>query len=153
VEHAHQLIRRAGRIGQRPENIEDGPHAEFAAHRRDVLHCRVMVRREHEAHAGFRNRGRHLFRLQIDIDAERFEHVRAAGFARHAAIAVLRDFRAGGGGDEHRRRGNVEGVRPVAAGADDIDEVRVVLHVDVPGKFTHHRGGRGDLADGLFFDA
>ena len=42
---------------------------------------------------------------------------------RHRAAAVLRHARAGGRGDEHRRGRDVEGVRAVAAGADDVDQV------------------------------
>ena len=124
------------------------------AHRRRVLHRAVVVGREHEADAGLGDAtappacGR-----QHDVGAERFEHVGAAGLRRHRAAAVLGDARAGRGGDEHRRRRDVERVRRVAAGADDVDQVLAVGHVDLGGELAHHLRRRGDLADRLLLDA
>ena len=51
VEHADQLVRRARRVGQRAQDVEDRADAQFLAHRSRVLHRRMMVGREHEAHA------------------------------------------------------------------------------------------------------
>jgi hypothetical protein len=65
VEHAHQDIGRAGRIGQRAQQVEDGAHAQLAAHRRHVLHGRVVVGREHEANAGLGNALRDLRRARL----------------------------------------------------------------------------------------
>ena len=121
MEHADQLVRRAGRIGERPEDVEDRAHAELLAHRRRVLHRAVVVRREHEADAGLGDALRDLLGRQHDVGAERLEHVGAARLRRHRAVAVLGDARAGRRGDEHRRGRDVERVRRVAAGADDVD--------------------------------
>jgi hypothetical protein len=44
-------------------------------------------------------------------------------------------------------------VRRVAPGADDIDQVLAVRHVDLGGELAHHLRGRRDLADRLFLDA
>ena len=72
---------------------------------------------------------------------------------RHAAPAVLGHARAGGGGDEHRRGRDVEGVRAVAAGADDVDQVRAV-DAPAPASRTRASPGRGgDLADRLLLHA
>ena len=79
MEHAHQDVRRAGRVGQRAEDVEDRAHAELLAHRRrrsssrgwwlganmkpmpvSSMQCATCVRR------------------QVDVGAERFEHVGAA---------------------------------------------------------------------------
>ena len=49
AEHADDLIFRPGRIGQRPEQIENGARAELAAHLCDMAHGGVMDRREHKA--------------------------------------------------------------------------------------------------------
>ena len=38
VEHAHQDVRRPGRVGQRPEQVEDGLDAQLLAHRCHILH-------------------------------------------------------------------------------------------------------------------
>mmetsp|Transcript_20777 Transcript_20777/g.79644 ORF Transcript_20777/g.79644 Transcript_20777/m.79644 type:complete len:352 (-) Transcript_20777:6929-7984(-) len=149
VEHAHQDVGRTGRIGQRTEDVEDGPHAELAAHRRDVLHRRVMVGREHEADAALGHAGGHLARRQLDVGAQRLQHVGAAGLAADAAVAVLGHLGAGGGGDEHRAGGDVEAVRAVAAGADDIDQMRQRAQRHLVAQLAHHLGRGGDLADGF----
>ena len=149
VEHAHQLVLRAGRIGERPEDVEDGAHAELLAHRRGMLHRRVMVGREHEADADGLDRARDLLGREIEVRAERLEHVGAAAARRHRAVAVLRHFRARGGGDEGGRRRDVEGVRAIAARADGVDHVLVVLDRDQRGELAHHLRGGGDLADGF----
>ena len=153
MEHAEQLVRRAGRIGERAQDVEDRPHAELLAHRRRVLHRAVVRRREHEADAGLRDRLRDLLGLQHDVGAERLQHVGAARLRRHRAAAVLGDARAGRGGDEHRRGRDVERVRRVAAGADDVDQVLAVGHVDLGRELAHHLRRGGDLADGFLLDA
>ncbi len=83
---------------------------------------------------------------------ERLQHVGAAGLRRHRPAAVLRDARAGGGGDEHRRGGDVERVRGVAAGADDVDQVLLVRDLDARRELAHDLRRRGDLADGFLLD-
>ena len=75
------------------------------------------------------------------------------GLAADAAVAVLADAGAAGGGDEHAAGRDVEGVRAVAAGADDVDQVRPVLHLDLRRELAHHLGRGGDLADRLLLDA
>ena len=55
VKHAHQNMGRAGRVGQRAQDVEDGAHAELFADGRDVFHGRVVVGREHEADADLLN--------------------------------------------------------------------------------------------------
>ena len=90
--------------------------------------------------------------LQHDVGAERLQHVGAARFRRHRAPAVLRDARAGGRGDEHRRGRDVERMRRVAAGADDVDQMLAVRHLDPGREFAHHLRRGGDLADRLLLD-
>jgi len=55
--------------------------------------------------------------LQVDVQAQRFQHIGAAALAADAAPAVLADLGARGGGDKHGAGGDVEGVasrrRPV----------------------------------------
>ena len=55
-------------------------------------------------------------------------------------------------GDEHRRGGNVERVRGIAAGADDVDKSFAVRHVDLGGELAHHLRRRRDLADRFLLD-
>ena len=54
-EHADHLPLDAGRVGERPEQIEDRARAELDARRADMLHRRMMRGREHEADAGLRD--------------------------------------------------------------------------------------------------
>jgi hypothetical protein len=64
--------------------------------------------------------------VSMMLAPERFQHVGAAGLRRHRAAAVLGDARAGRGRDEHRRGRDVERVRRIAAGADDVDQVLAI---------------------------
>src|SRR5581483_12164825 len=57
------------------------------------------------------------------------------------------------GRDEHRRGRDVERVRSVAAGADDVEQARRVGNVDLRRELAHHLRGRGDLADRLLLHA
>jgi hypothetical protein len=94
-----------------------------------------------------------LFRREVDIDAERLENVGAARLRRDRAAAMLGDARAGSGGDEHRRRRDVEGLRAVAAGAAGIDQVRAVADLHLGRQLAHHLRRRRDFADGFLLDA
>jgi hypothetical protein len=66
---------------------------------------------------------------------------------------VLGHRGAGRRGDEHRGRGDVEGVRAVAAGADDVHEVGIVRRLDLGRQLAHHRRRGGDFADGFLLHA
>ena len=86
-------------------------------------------------------------RRQLDLDAERGEHVGGAGARGERAVAVLGDRHAGARHDEGRAGRDVVGARRIAAGADHVDRVgrrRDAQHL------LAHRGHRaGDLVDGL----
>jgi hypothetical protein len=93
------------------------------------------------------------FWLEVDVDAQRLQHVGAAALAGHAAPAVLADLGARSRRHEHRAGGDVERVRAVAAGAHDVHQVRAVGHVDLGGELAHHLRRGGDLANGFLLDA
>ena len=61
--------------------------------------------------------------VEVDIDAERAQHVGGARSRRQRAVAVLGDRHAGAGDDEGRAGRDVEGARGIAAGADHVDGV------------------------------
>ena len=153
MEHAHQLVRRAGRIGQRTEDVEDGAHAQFLADRSDVLHRAVMTGREHEADAHFLDACGDPFGRKHHVRTERFEHVGAAGPRRHAAVAVLGDARARGCRDEHRGGRDVERVRRIAPRAAQVDQMRLVGNEHRRRELTHHLRRGGDLAHRFLLDA
>ncbi|CAH0323886.1 hypothetical protein SRABI89_05558 [Pseudomonas koreensis] len=109
----------------------------------------MVDRREHEADAGlFDGRG-HLRRLQLDRRAQCFDRIGTAGLGRHAAVAMLGHARAGGGGNEHRAGGDVERMRAIATGADDVDQVGGIGDRHGQREFAHHRCGGSDLVDGF----
>ena len=149
MEDAEQDVGRTGRIGQRPQDVEEGAHAELPAHRRDVLHRGVVIRCEHEADAGPGDAVGDLSGIERQADAERLDHVGAARLAADAAPAMLADPGAGGGDHEHRAGRDVEGVGAVAAGADDVDQMRLVGDLDLDRELAHDLGRGGDLAYGL----
>jgi hypothetical protein len=130
VEHAHQDVGRAGRVGQRAEDVEDGAHAQLLAHRGDVLHRRVVVGREHEADAGGS-------RCSGDLLGVRLMLAPSASSTSALPDLTTRCARRAWPRARRRRRrrtsagGDVEGVRAVAAGADDVDQVRAVGHLDL----------------------
>ncbi len=91
-----------------------------------VFHGAVMARREQETDADAIDAGADLVGRQFEIDAGGFQYVGTAAGAGDGAVAVLGDAAAGGRDDEGRRRGYVERVGAVAAGAAGIDQVRPV---------------------------
>ena len=64
-----------------------------------------------------------LRRAQLDLDAERAEHVGRARLRRQRAVAVLGDRHAGARDDEGRAGRDIVGAGGVAAGADHVDRV------------------------------
>ncbi len=142
----------AGGVRLRAEEVEHGARAKLRPARTDMLHGRVMGRREHEADAGFLDAARDHFGAEVDLDAERLQHVGRAGFAAQGTVAVLGDGNAGGCGDNRRGGRDVEGFGAVAApGADDVDDI--LGGVDGDHLFAQDRDGGGDLADRLALDA
>ena len=122
--HADHLPPGAGRVGQRTEQVERRPDAELPAHRAGVPHRRMEGRREEERDArlvetAFDHRGR-----RRHVHAERLEQIRAPATARHRPVAVLGHLHAARGEHERRERRDVEGVRPVAAGAAGVEARR-----------------------------
>jgi hypothetical protein len=117
------------------------------------FHGRVVVRGEHKANAHIADAISDLLGLQIDVDAQRFHRIGAAGFAAHAAPAVLADFATGRRNHKRRTSRDVEGVGTIAAGADDVHQVGFVVHMHLVGKLAHHLGGGGDFANRFLLHA
>ena len=115
---------RRGRVGQRPEQVEHGPYRERATHRRDLLHRRVIVRREEEGETGRLETVARRALVQRQRQAERFQQVGAPRAARHRAVAVLDDGHAQRRDEQRRARREIEASGAVAAGPDDVDRGR-----------------------------
>ena len=67
---------RSGRVRQRTEHIEDGTRRELAPDGRRVPHGRVVRLGEEEAEAELVDRALDPFRRQLELEAERLQHVR-----------------------------------------------------------------------------
>ena len=61
------------------------------------------------------------------------------------------DARTGCRHNEHGRGRNIERVGAIATGADDVDQLVGISHVDLCGEFAHHLRCCGDFTDRLFF--
>ena len=113
----------------------------------------MVIRGKHKAHALLRNTVRNRRRGEIDIQPQSLQHIGAAAFAADAAPAVLADFGTGCCGHKHGACRDVEGVRTVATGTHDINQVRGVSHLNLGGELAHHLRSGCDFANGFFFDA
>ncbi len=115
-----QLDGRAGRIDARPQQIHDRPHFELPPDQRGVLHPGVVGGREQEAEAGLVEQRSGLGWIDLDLRAERLQHIGRAAARADAAVAVLGDGQAARRGDEPGRGRHVDQPRPVAASAAAI---------------------------------
>ena len=152
VVDAHHLMRRACRIAQRPQQVEHGAEADFAAHRPDVAHGPVVGRREQEGDARLVQRSRLLGGRGVQIDAERGQNVGRAGLGADGAVAVLGDLQACARQNERGRRGDVVGVLAVAAGAASVDHL-IERVLQRQGGLAHGAGEGDDLVHRLAPDA
>src|SRR5712692_1634019 len=114
-EQADHLAFDAGRIRERTEQVEDGAGAELDAGRADVLHGRMMGGREHEPDARLADATPDAVGGNLDVDAERGQHVGGARARGERAVAVLGDRHPGAGHDEGRTGRDIEGARRIAA--------------------------------------
>ena len=153
MKYAHQRIRRRCRIRQRPQNIEQSPHPHFTAHRRNVLHRRMMIGREHKANAGLFETLRDLGGIEGNCSPQGFEDIGRSGLGRDAAIAVLGNPCARCRGDEHCCGGDIERVSAIAPRANDIDDGSAGADLHRDSELAHDHRRSSDFADRLFFDA
>ncbi len=150
-EHPDHLTLDPGRIRERTQQVEDGTGAELDARGPDVLHRRMMRRREHEADAGLVDAPADPLGRELDIDTERAQHVGSARARGQCPVAVLGDRHARARHDEGRAGRDVIGARGVAAGAHHVDGILRSLN---PQHLLAHGGDRaGDLVDGLAANA
>jgi hypothetical protein len=121
---AGQLPPHPGGVGQRPEDVEDRPGAQFGPHRADMAHRRMVHRRHHEADPGLGQAAFHHLGADHHVQAQFGQRIGRAGFRRQVAVAVLGHRHAGAGDDEGRRGRDVQRALAVAAGADDVHRAR-----------------------------
>ena len=114
---------RAGRVGQRAEEVEDRAHGELLAHRDDVARRLVVGGREHEAEADLVDAARHRRRARGRC-ARRAPRARRREPDRPVAerLPCLATRAAGAGGDQRGGGRDVERRAP-AAGAGGVEQV------------------------------
>jgi hypothetical protein len=151
VGDADQLAPRAGRVGQRAEEVEDRPHRQLAAHRDHEARGLMMRRGEHEAEAGLVDAAGDRVGAEVDARAHRLEHVGAAGEPGGRAVAVLGQRAARAGGDQGGGGRDVEGRAP-AAGAGGVEQV-VAPAGHGRGQRAHGARQARELLDGLALGA
>ena len=86
-------------------------------------HGRMVRRGEEKAETELVDGLLDPMRLELEGEAERFEHIGRPARRRHGAVAVFRHRRAAGSGDERSGCGDVDRVRAVTAGAGRVDEI------------------------------
>ena len=153
VEHADQLVFRAGGIGHRAQDIENRAESQCLAYGGDVAHGGVMVLGKHEADAAFGNLPRNGFGRRIQRRAQLLQHIGRTAGRRYRTPAVFRHLRPCGGRHKHGCGGNIEGFGTVAARADNVHQMRQRRHGHFYGKFAHHAGGGGNFRHGFHFNA
>ena len=148
--NAEKLAGCAGGVGERPQQIEQGAHAELFAHRAGKTHGLVEGGGKHEGDADFVERLLHEFGRGVKIEAEAFEAVGAAALAGAGAVAMLGDGGASASGHKGDGGGDVEGDAAIAAGANGVEGVGGErLHAGGGG--AHGTGRADDFRNGLAF--
>ena len=122
VVDADDLRVRARWVRQRPEDVEDGPHAEFLAWPDDRLHRGVEHRGEHESDADVLDVALDRGRFGVDRHTDLFEDVGTARGRGDGVVAVLRDRDPSPSHDDRARRRDVDRVVVVAARPTGVDE-------------------------------
>ena len=82
----------------------------------------MPARGEQKGEAGLGQGANHLGLGSLQVDAGGLEHIGRAHPAAGAAVAVFGHMGAAGGRHKGHGRGDVETVRPVAAGAAGVDQ-------------------------------
>ena len=121
---ADELARRARRVRERSERVEDRADAELAADRAELLHRRVERRREEEDETGLVEDPARSIWLELDGEPGRREHVRRADPRGDGSVAVLRDGGARSGRDDRRRRREIEEVAAEPARTARVEKRR-----------------------------
>ena len=117
--------------------------------RSHVFHGHVVFLCEQETDSKFFQNFFVFLQLQVDFDAERFETVGCAGFARCGAVSVFRNCDAACRDHKGCCCGDVEGIGFISAGSDDFQNILVMFHVNTV--LSHAVGTCGDLFDCLAF--
>ena len=122
-------------VRQRTKHIEGRREAERTAHRGGKAHRRVHFVSEKERDADLIENGAQLINLDVQVDAQRLDHVGRTGLRRGRPVTVLNERNAHRGQHDRGHGRNVDGLVAVPARADDVEgaagqvhALRVILH-------------------------
>ena len=104
--------------------------------------------REEKTNAQLANAAAYLRKRQIDAHSQRFEDVRRTAARTNGTVAVLGHARTGRGCHNSRRRGNIERVEAIAAGAAGVHHTfgwEFVHGEDRRGMPAHYRSKAGEF--------
>jgi hypothetical protein len=146
-EHADNLKFGAGRIGKRPEQIEDGARAKLGPDGGHMAHGGVMRRGKHEAEPAFGNAAGDRLGRGFDIHAKFSQHISRTRARGDRPVAVLGHRHPGAGHHKSRTGRDVEGALAVAASAASVDGALRRAHGQHLG--PHRTGSAGDLVHRL----
>ena len=155
--HADEFGGRARGVEQRAQQVEDRPLAARGAELargRDVLEGGMIIRREEKHEAAFRQHLRRFGGRQMDIDAQRLDHIAAADLGRDRAVAVLGDCHSCRRTEDGHGGGDVERAELVAARPDHVENFPGAggfIQRQRDGLFPHRAGERGDFLNRLAF--
>ena len=124
--HADKLEGGPGGIEQRAEIIENGFPPALAApasRRGDLFECRMIIRREEKGEIMFPQRLRGPLQRQVDLDAQRLQHVGAAGLGGDGAVAMFGHRHSRSRGHQRHGGGDIERIHPVSAGAANVQNL------------------------------
>ena len=136
------------RIGEGAENIEHCSEAQFLSDRAHILHRGVVNLSVQEADPGFLKHLLHLGGLQLDVDAQRLQHIGCAALGGGGHIAVLGDRHSGGGDHNGGGGGDVDAVGAVSAGAHDLQRLKTGC-IELDGVIPHGGGTAGYFVNRL----
>ncbi len=127
IAHTDDLQSRPGRVGQRPEEVEDRGHAELAAHGDGEAHGGMKARREAEPDARLLDAAGHTDGPEVDDDTERLEDVGRPGRRRRGAAPVLAHPRPRAGHHQGGDGRHVDRPAAVTTGPARVDDVLGVV--------------------------
>src|SRR5699024_8550125 len=125
----------------------------FFAYSGDVLHGAVVCGGVHETNVDGLDAFSDLFWAEVESGPKGFKHVCTARGGRGAASSVFCHFDTCSCDYKHAGSRDTKGVWVIASGTPHIYQCSRVGEGDMQTECSNHRGGRGDFADGLFFNA
>src|SRR5438477_12456806 len=122
---SQNLKRRPGRIRQGTKQVKCGVHAELTPHLCDAGRRPVKKWRKHKTDSVLVETTLHGFGRSSGVDAQRFEHVGAAGMRCCSVRAMFRNRQTGASDDKSCRRRDVESFHRARTGSRGVDETFV----------------------------